>query len=66
MRRSVILLTFSLKYYCDTQKQSSGKFAKGIEKQLCRSPNLNKIADGRLIKNEVPTVFFKNTSGRLL
>ena len=53
-------------YYCDTQKQSYGEFAKRIGKQLCRSPFLNKVAGGRPIKKETPTVFLKNTSGRLL
>ena len=55
-----------LAYYCDTQKQSSGEFAKYIGKQLWRSPFLNKIAGSRSIKKGTPTVFFKNTNGRLL
>ena len=33
-----------LAYYCDTQKQSSGEFAKCVGKQLCRSYFLNKVA----------------------
>ena len=48
-------------YYCDTQRQSSGKFAKFIGKQLCRSAFLNKVSDGRLIKKETPTQCFLRT-----
>ena len=43
-------------YYCDTQKQSSGEFAKFLGKQLCRSLFVSKVAGPRvrLIKKETP------------
>ena len=44
----------------------SEEFTKCMGKQLYWSPFLNKDAGGRPIKKETPTVFFKNTSGRLL
>ena len=44
----------------------SEEFTKCMGKQLCWSPFLNIDAGGRPIKKETPTVFFKNTSGRLL
>ena len=48
-----------LGYLCDTQKQSSGEFAKVIGKQLCRSPYLNKAVGGRSIKERLQhSVFF--------
>ena len=50
-----------LAYYCDTQKQSSGEFAKFIGKQLCLSPFLSKVAGGRLIKKETTTQCFLRT-----
>ena len=55
-----------LAYYCDTQKQSLREFANSIGKQLYQSSFLNKVAGARQIKKVTPTVFFKNTSGRLL
>ena len=51
---SHIYFKMLLAYYCDTQKQSSGEFAKFTGKQLCRSPFLNKAAGGRPIKKEAP------------
>ena len=48
-----------LAYYCDTQKQSPGEFAKYMGKQLCRSHFLNKIAGDRPIKKETPTEFLR-------
>ena len=50
-----------LAYYCDTQKQSSGEFAKLTGEQLCRSPFLNKVADGKPTKKETPTHCFLRT-----
>ena len=47
-----------LAYYCDTQKQSSEKFAKFIGKQLCWSPFLNKVAVDRPIKTQTSTQYF--------
>ena len=42
-----------LAYYCHTQKQFFRKFAKFIGKLLCRSPFLNKVGGGRLIKKRL-------------
>ena len=50
-----------LAYYCDTQKQSSGEFAKFIGKQLYLSPFFNKVAGGRSIKKEAPTQYYLRT-----
>ena len=48
-----------LAYYCDTQKQSYGEFAKFIGKQLCQSPFLNKVACGRPIRKRLQHNVFK-------
>ena len=58
---SHIYFKMLLAYYCDTQKQSSGEFAKFIGKRLCRSPFLNNVAGGRLIKKEAPTQCYLRT-----
>ena len=54
LHSSHIYFKMLLAYYCNTQKQSSGEFAKFTGKELCRSPFLNKAAGGRPIKNEAP------------
>ena len=46
-----------LTYYCNTQKQSSGKLAKFVGKQLCRSLFFSKVA-GQL-KKDSDTVFLR-------
>ena len=53
-------------YYCDTQKQSSGEFAKCIGKKLCRRPFLNKVAAGRPIKKEETPRFILQLIGPFL
>ena len=58
---SPIYFKMLLAYYSDTQKQSSGEFAKFIGKQLCRSPFLSKVAGSRSIKKEAPTQCYLRT-----
>ena len=59
----ILKYSWHIIYYC-SRKQSSGKLAKSVGKQLCRSLFFSKVA-GRL-KKRFRHSFFKSTSGRLL